>query len=871
MRQLGCGGAKPDCPSRGFSYASRIAPIMVDSPKIVPRIAFCAPVLFLAACYVGPLPLGDDGGGASEYSVPDIPDVCDGFLAQDVSSPDVAISGADCNEQAIRAAVEAGGIVRVECPDAPVVFTEQMSVTRDTVLDGAGVTVLDGGGSTRLLHKVSGPTLHLQNITLQNAQAPEALGNPEVTQANWYNWAGGAVLADCSAQEEVVGALYGKNLTCRDNATGSHTRDPNTNQILDTGMGGCVFSFTCRFHCDECEFDGNRATNGGAVGSLGGKTLLTHSACVQNKALYDSSTNDNQGKGGCYYQDGTETAPGEDETNYDHMCGNYFAGNESDQHGGAVSMFWRQGTNTSFAFLRNACEGNWVNDAGGCLFVYVDPDTRIDWAPDEDGQKLRDFLELQKAGIGPDEELRIFTGPDSEVDRDSWAWISHNGTDDEVLAWMDAHNLARLARAPGEGLEQCAWRMKDRAFHDRCLALLTRRHVYDRVLWSYSLVHRDAANIEQLLLHEEYFLDRCGESLRSPLVHIDAELRGRYEHLEYAPLVNARAHRLGARHEILNDRFSEQYTRLLEVLRQKPALTPVDQLAVAGYLLLQDRFEEGLGMLDRIDPATVDTRLQLDYLRVYAHFLREQPEQARVIAEGYRDYPVDRWRHRFAEALAQLDELSGQAPEVSDPEDREQQQTTLAAAEPDLELQVEQGTVTVTYRNLTAATLRFYRMDVELLFSRQPFVQQQSEQFSFVRPNLEQPVALPSDAMQWSAPLPEALTGANVIVEVVAGSLRRSTAYFAHALSVQLSPRYGQLRVTQRSDQTPLPRTYVKVYARMQGGAVKFYKDGYTDLRGRFDYASLSTDDLDSVERFSLLVLSREHGALVREASPPPR
>jgi hypothetical protein len=52
---------------------------------------------------------------------------------------------------------------------------------------------------------------------------------------------------------------------------------------------------------------------------------------------------------------------------------------------------------------------------------------------------------------------------------------------------------------------------------------------------------------------------------------------------------------------------------------------------------------------------------------------------------------------------------------------------------------------------------------------------------------------------------------------------------------------------------------------------VEFYKDGYTDLRGRFDYTSLNTDQLGVVERFSILILSEEHGAAVREAAPPKR
>ena len=77
--------------------------------------------------------------------------------------------------------------------------------------------------------------------------------------------------------------------------------------------------------------------------------------------------------------------------------------------------------------------------------------------------------------------------------------------------------------------------------------------------------------------------------------------------------------------------------------------------------------------------------------------------------------------------------------------------------------------------------------------------------------------------------------------------------------------------MTRHSDGRPLAKVYVKVYARMRGGAVQFYKDGYTDLRGRFDYTSLSTDELDRVERFALLILSETDGAAVREAAPPKR
>jgi hypothetical protein len=79
---------------------------------------------------------------------------------------------------------------------------------------------------------------------------------------------------------------------------------------------------------------------------------------------------------------------------------------------------------------------------------------------------------------------------------------------------------------------------------------------------------------------------------------------------------------------------------------------------------------------------------------------------------------------------------------------------------------------------------------------------------------------------------------------------------------------YGQVRVTDPSSGRPLPKVYVKVYARLSGGAVTFHKDGYTDLRGRFDYASVNGPEGRPVERFAVLVLSDDRGAVIREVAP---
>ena len=61
------------------------------------------------------------------------------------------------------------------------------------------------------------------------------------------------------------------------------------------------------------------------------------------------------------------------------------------------------------------------------------------------------------------------------------------------------------------------------------------------------------------------------------------------------------------------------------------------------------------------------------------------------------------------------------------------------------------------------------------------------------------------------------------------------------------------------------------VYTKLADGSVKFHKDGYTDVRGRFDYASVNTPERQPIQKFAVLVLSDDRGAVIREMAPPQR
>lgn len=456
----------------------------------------------------------------------------------------------------------------------------------------------------------------------------------------------------------------------------------------------------------------------------------------------------------------------------------------------------------------------------------------------------------------------------TKQDTASWDYLSQHGKPEEVLQYLADHNIRQL------NLDKMAWRLHDADFFGKALALLQGRHVYHATAWSYSLLHAaDAAAVParaalgQYLRHADAFVSACGPVLHSPILTIDPVERYTHQHLEYSPLVNARAHQLGSQRTILNDRFRAQYHSLLEIFIREPALTQEDLLAASCYLLLQDRIGEALAFFARVDPAKIREHLQYDYMKAVVSLYQEDAAGARKIAATHAEHPVNKWREKFAEVLAQLDEIEGRKPAARE-DDRNQQQNQLAAAEPSLDFSVENREVRLTSRNLKEVTVHYYLMDLEFLFSTAPFVSSDTRRFGMIQPNRTETLALPEGRETHAFALPREYHSSNVLVEITGGGKSAAHAYYANELNVQISENYGRLQVLHAKDNRPLPKTYVKVFAEINGQP-KFYKDGYTDLRGKFDYLSLSTGEIDQSTRFSILILSDEFGAAVREVKPP--
>src|SRR5690606_3512325 len=153
-------------------------------------------------------------------------------------------------------------------------------------------------------------------------------------------------------------------------------------------------------------------------------------------------------------------------------------------------------------------------------------------------------------------------------------------------------------------------------------------------------------------------------------------------------------------------------------------------------------------------------QMQYDYFAAYLALAQEDPAAARAAAAPYEDYPVDRWRDLFAEVLRQLREIDDAEAALASSEGDPPSMDRLAAGEPAVDLRVEAmpggavPRITIDYRNVSEARVNYYLMDLELLFSRDPFGRQQSDQFAQVRPHHTETVSLPADATAHTFDLP---------------------------------------------------------------------------------------------------------------------
>ena len=283
------------------------------------------------------------------------------------------------------------------------------------------------------------------------------------------------------------------------------------------------------------------------------------------------------------------------------------------------------------------------------------------------------------------------------------------------------------------------------------IKILKARLVYNADVWSFAFMYHDVKLISELFQRNEYILNSIGTYFHCALLSKDiAEYEfNQYQHLEYSPLLNARAHTLRVagssagsggdtkKLTIQNVQFSNQYRAFLEYLSNRVSgceqFTPNQKLCLVYYLLLQDRIQEAKTMFDSIPPpvrsddhttttaasssstsvvassfkgstslsssSASSCALQYDYFTCYFDFMNAVPTVALTIAKKYISYPVQKKRKLFEEIMNQLQEISARIDpdelqdeyskdplnRQKDSQDRDRELANLASSEPSLD------------------------------------------------------------------------------------------------------------------------------------------------------------------------------------------
>lgn len=146
--------------------------------------------------------------------------------------------------------------------------------------------------------------------------------------------------------------------------------------------------------------------------------------------------------------------------------------------------------------------------------------------------------------------------------------------------------------------------------------------------------------------------------------------------------------------------------------------------------------------------------IQYDYLSAYFDFFTGADDGykiARRIVQRYDNHPVSNWKMMFLAIEDLLNDFDGEFDQMRDYDDdssldsgseaslRARKQETMKnskSKEPALsETQMdEEGQLTIETVNIHEVLVKYYMIDAEILFSRAPFLKDNAEEFSYVKP-----------------------------------------------------------------------------------------------------------------------------------------
>ena len=452
----------------------------------------------------------------------------------------------------------------------------------------------------------------------------------------------------------------------------------------------------------------------------------------------------------------------------------------------------------------------------------------------------------------------------------------------------------------------------DKDFYNKLIIILRKKGFYNNNVWAFGFHHKDEKAIKEYLKTNNNIKNDLGYNFISTLYsYSDSDDSKFRPHLEYSPLYNARKHPFGNKNNknetnITNKEFSQTYTKFIIDLLSMQQLTIKEKLQLTYYLILQDRMEDALNIFEKIKKEEIDNKnknykIQYDYIYAYLDFCFGYPEFkiAKQLCNKYKDFPLIHWREKFEEIEDQLLEYEGKEKVSMDKISSENDSNTsnkkalskeLREKEPKLSFTIDNkdGKILLLHSNISEIDIKFYFIDLETMFTRDPKISEimnkekfddnnsnndTKQHFGFVHSNYSERIKIPKEKINKNEngttyEIPEKYKNKNLFVEIKAESIKLFGIYLSSNLHVIISENLGELKVVEINFK-PIVKAYVKIYVELNDSKVQFYKDGYTDLNGKFNYLALNTDQLNNSKKFYIFVSEEKQGAIIKECNPP--
>ena len=457
--------------------------------------------------------------------------------------------------------------------------------------------------------------------------------------------------------------------------------------------------------------------------------------------------------------------------------------------------------------------------------------------------------------------------------------VLNQGNKKEVLEFIKKADVIKV-----EDLEKIYWLLKDKDFYKQLMDILKNKFIFDDDIWEYSTNNEDLESLQEYVYNhkDKEILKSIGHEFDSSFLKIDKTNNAHIlNHLDYYPIIKNRIYKLPKSKSILTVQLRDTYQDYVSYLITLPKIKDYEYMRLCYYLILQQRINEATIIFNKIDKKNIigdnmtSLELQYDYLTAYLDFSNGYPkfEKARQIIKKYKDIAISNWRNMFNEIEDQLNEYDGKVnfdDEITKEENELKKEKHIAESEEILNIELKDQEISIIYKNIEEFIVKYYLIDIEILFSRSPFVKKTKVDFDLVKSEKEQKIKVKNEPKEnkYLLKIPDELKNKNFYIEVSSGKKKENEIYNSSLLKYSIIESIGEIKV-MTPELKPLPKVYVKCFCETNDEAIKFYKDGFTDLRGKFDYVSLNTDLVNEVNKFSILMVSQEYGSIIATCNPP--